>query len=372
MPAAIAFLPWVSVNEPVEVGPLRLLPYQRGRLPGNLLKATQADIDGVLSAYANRPKSKINKATIFELGEWNAGTDAESVAPALFRARNALAFSALANRKLFRQNSDYCNFDTYSLVVQRYAPGNAGTFSFSTRRRDGGTSHLWSSADFSFHRPNHVDLHSRLSIDQPLLATVLALSDSNSSLLEAMTEFNCANTDSPDVPVHVEIVMMKSAFEWLLNIGERVDEFVVGLNRCLKGISPIDTLKGPLKALWQKARPKASRPLEAWAREFCALRGSSAHGKSRVAPHFIWTAHAHLAFASLLFPLVFKKMAADKGLLKIDDYDVEKLRLVDAYLLHDPFKFDWVHGDTPHPWQEIDIRALCCARAPLFYPQTTE
>lgn len=369
MPSALAFLPWVYVDEPITVGPLRLLPYHRHKLPGNLPHAAQADIDGVLNSYANRPKTKISKATIFELGEWKTGMDAEGVAPDLFRARNALAFSALSHRKLFRRNSDYCNFDTYSLVVQRYAPGNAGTFSFSTRRRDGGTSHLWSSDDFAFHRPNHVDFHSRLSIDQPLLSTVLALSDSNSSRLEAMTEFNYANTDSPDVPVHVEIVMMKSAFEWLLNIGERADEFVVGLNRCLKGIRPVDVSKGPLKTQWQKARPKATRPLEAWAREFCDVRGASAHGKPRAAPRFVWTVHTHLAFASLLFPLVFKNLAADDGLLKIDDYDVERLRRIDAYLLHDPFAFDWMAEDATYPWHEIDIQALVQARSRHFYPE---
>jgi hypothetical protein len=370
MPSAVAFLPWVAIDEPITVGPLRLLPYHRSKLPGDLQNATQTDIDGVLDAYANRPRSKIKKATIFELGEWQTGMDARDIVPALFRARNALAFAALAHRQLFRQHSGYCNYDTYTLNVQRYAPGNPGTFAFTTRRRDGGTNQLWSTNEFAFHRPNHVDAQARLSVDQPLLAALLSLSSPSSSLLESVIEFNCANTDSPDVPDHVEVVMMKSAFEWLLEIGEQANDFVAGLNRCLQDIPPADALNGPLKAQWEKSRPKAGRPLEAWAREFCDMRGASAHGKPRVAPRFVWTPHTHLAFASLLFPLVFKKVAASAGLLKLDVYDVERLRRIDAYLLHEPFTFDWRADNSTHPWVEMDFRALVSAQSRQFYEQT--
>ena len=362
MPSALAFLPWVVIDEEMTIGPLRLLPYQQGKLPGNLSNATQVDIDRVLYAYSSRPKTKIKKATILELGEWQTGMEVQDALPALFRARNAIAFAALSQRRLFRQHFDYCNYDTYSLVVQRYAAGDARTFAFTTRRRDGGTSHLWSSDEFAFHRPNHVDLNSRLSVDEPLLATLLSMSDANSSLLEAVVEFNCANTDSPDVPVHVEVVMVKSAFEWLLDIGERVNEFVEALMRSLNDIQPIDHREGPLESKWRSARPRATRPLEAWAMEFCDVRGASAHGASRTAPRFVWAAHTHLAFASLLFPLLFKKVASQAGLFKLDDYDVERLRRIDAYLLHDPFVFDWMADEATHPWVEIDINAMMSAR----------
>src|SRR6267142_710509 len=159
MPSAVAFLQWVYLDQPITIGPLRLLPYHRGKLPGPQPRATQADIDAVLNAYSNRPRNKIKKATILELGEWQTGTDPENALPALFRARNALAFAALSRRRLFRQDFDYCNYDTYSLVVQRYAPGDVGTFAFTSRRRDGGTTQLWSADEFAFHRPNHVDPH---------------------------------------------------------------------------------------------------------------------------------------------------------------------------------------------------------------------
>lgn len=368
MSNAIAFFPWVTVDEPIAIGPVRLLPYRRGKLPGDMTHVTQADIDSVLSAYASRPGVQINKATILEFDEWQAGMDVQEVVSELFRSRNAIAFSALSHRRLFRQHFNYCNYDAYSLVVQRYKPGDAGTFAFNTRRRDGGTNQVWSSNEFAFHRPNHVEMNARMDLDRPLLATLLALKEST-SLFEALIEFNSANTDSPDVPEHVEVVMLKSSFEWLLEVDEKVNSFVSALNTILSDIEYLDTFDGPLKAQWMNKLSKPARPLMVWAREFCDVRGTAAHGKSRTTARFIWPPHVHLAFASLLFPLVFKKVLAIKGLMKLDDFDVERLKRIDAYVMHNPFDFDWMAADVTHPWVEIDTQALVYSKAHLFYPK---
>jgi hypothetical protein len=365
VPNAVAFFPWVTGDVPITIGPLRLLPYRRGKLPGDMVHVTQVDIDGVLSAYANRPRVEIKKATILEFDKWQTGMDVLDVVPALFRARNIIAFAALSCRQLFRQHLGYCNYDTYSLVVQGYKPGDAGTFSFSTRRRDGGTNQLWSSNMFAFHRPNHVEMTARMELDQSLLAALLAMQELPSSLLEALIEFNCANTDSPDVPEHVEIVMVKSSFEWLFEINDKVDSFVSALNNVLRDLECFDQLDGPLKAQWKKKLPKAARPLEAWAREFCDVRGAAAHGKPKTAARFIWSPRMHLAFASILFPLLFKKVLATKGFMKLDDFDVERLKRIDAYVLHSPFDFDWSVPDATHPWVEIDCQAFVCSKIRL-------
>jgi hypothetical protein len=368
MPSAIAFFPWMAVNGPTTVGPLKLLPYHRGRLPGDLPHVTQADIDGVLSAYANRPRKQITQATLLEFGDWQSGMDAQEIVSDLFRARNALAFAALSRRQLFQDHFGYCNYDSYSLVVQRYQPGHAGTFAFSTRRRDGGTTQMWSSNEFAFHRPNHVEPTGNVEFDEPLLAALLDLPANETRFFEALTEFNCANTDSPEVPEHVEVVMVKSAFEWLLQINQRVDEFVEALSHSLHDIPPVESPEGPLKLKWQNAQRKATRPLEAWAREFCDVRGASAHGKPRKATRFVWPAHTHLAFASLLFPLIFKKVAAQAGLLTLDSYDAERLKRIDAFILQDPFQFDWLAAHRAnHPWAKIDFHAFSASLIPKLH-----
>jgi hypothetical protein len=52
MANAIAFFPWLTCRQEVQVGPIQLLPYVRGRAPGDLPGVSQADIDGVLLAYS--------------------------------------------------------------------------------------------------------------------------------------------------------------------------------------------------------------------------------------------------------------------------------------------------------------------------------
>lgn len=366
MAHAVAFFPWAHIDEPKAFGPLKLLPYKKGELPGNLSHITQADIDGVLGAYADRTNHPVRKGTILEHSAWQAGMDmtAEMITK-VFRTQNMVAFAALSNRSLFQQHSGYCNYDTYKLVVQRFQPGEAGTFAFSTRRRDGGTRHLWGSDEFAFHRPIHVDANSRMSLDAPLLTALLSLPSTHDANYESIVEFNSANTDSMDVPEHVEVVMCKSAFEWLLGINDHAKSLVGALEKRLTGLDlfPCD---GPLKATWLKRWTNLTRPLHAWANDFCAVRGGAAHGKSRI--HFVWQAHQHLAFVALFFPLLLKKVLADDGLLTMDSYDLERLRRIEQYLTNDPFDYDWKATEATHPWEAIDRQAFIAARAKLFYP----
>lgn len=354
---AIAFFPWWNVARSLTIGPIRLLAYQRTKSPGDLPGATQTDLDGVLGAYANRPKHRITSATILEVDDWRTGQDPESVLTRLFAAREALAFSALAERKLFNGHFNYCNFDTYSLVVQRYVAGKTGRFAYTTRRRDGGVSNMWSSDEFAFQRPLHVYDYTGPHLDIKLAA--LLMEDVPHHWLDAVAEFNRANTDSRDVMPHVEVVMMKSAFEWLFHVGPEVQQFTGALERCLSDIPLLDGASGPLQQRWSDTWPKATRLLLAWAREFCALRGTSAHGSRRSIEHFVWTEAAHLAFASMLFPLLFKKVASDADRYVLDEDDYERLRRIDHYIPHDPMMFDAdAHAsESQHPWILIDSEA---------------
>jgi hypothetical protein len=351
MPSAIAFFPWVQIDRPLTVGAVRLLPYVRGRLPGDGARYRQADIDKVLSAYALRRNQEVQKATMLEYGNWHLGEDfTHRRAKALFRARELVAFSALANRQLFRRFR-YCNFDNYALTVQRYASGHAEAFSFSTRRRDGGTQNLWDTDEFAFLKPLHVDSETPVTFETPLLRSLLAAVRRDAALLNAVVEFNRANTDSQDVPTHTEVVMTKSAFEFLLGIGEKSVEFVRALNRIAP---PKIKASGPLANKWKARFPMAARPLEAWAREFCDLRGGAAHGGKRGGQRFVWPEEAHLAFASILFPLLVKHTLAQQDLMTLDEGDSIHLEYVEEYLMYNPFGVRRRgQASREHPWSRV-------------------
>jgi hypothetical protein len=239
----------------------------------------------------------------------------------LFRARELIVFSALSARRLFQGSPDYCNFDTYAFVVQNYQAGDVGAFSFFTRRRDGGTNQLWDTKEFTFLKPLHVDFRARARLDSNLLQALLNADKANDLPFEAIVEFNRANTDSIDVPIHIELVMLKSAFEFLLSIHEKSKEFVRALERLVPKRAASNAPSGPMIARWKKARPNTSRPLEAWALEFCDLRGGAAHGKFRGGERFVWSEQAHLAFGSLLFPLLAKRILVRAGFLQLNERD---------------------------------------------------
>jgi hypothetical protein len=364
---AIAFFPWVRLDQAVELGSLRLLPYARGKLPGDLLHANQRDIDGVLGAYATHGQQRIRHAALLEVGNWKTGTDADAAVTDLFSARRAIGFAALAERRLFT-HFEYCNYDTYALIVQRYHAGATESFSFTTRRRDGGTTQMWSSSSFAFHRPNHIDANATMRLDAALLEALLSLSTpANAHLLEAMDEFNLANTDSSDVPMHTEVVMLKSAFEWMFQIDERASSLVNAITELLADLPPAKpTTPGALHSAWTARWPQARRPLEAWVRDFCAVRGSAAHGKNRAALKTVFNSPHHLAFGSYLFPMLFRKKLAANGVLRLPDVVAEQLRRIDSYLEHDPFSYDMGSGKS-HPWHSVDADAMIAAKAHLFY-----
>lgn len=364
MSSVIAFFPWASVQSPVSFGPLRLFPYRKGILPGNLPHVMQVQVDEVLSAYADRPNFHVHAGALLEFADWHLGMDiSDEQLTKLFRARHLLAFSALSQRQLFH-HSNYSNFDTYSLVIQRFNLKKPSTFSIITRRRDGRSRLLWAADNFAFHRPLHVDGRAKIDFDETLLLALLNLPSAYEYIYEAIIEFNLANTDSSDVPEHVEVVMCKSAFEWLLQVDSKVNSFVVALNALLSG-TKFELPQGPLVAAWTRRWQQSPNLLSAWAKDFCAVRGKSAHGAPKT--DFVWSSHQHLAFIAMLFPLLVKKSLSDAGLLVMTNVDIEKLRRIEMYLAHDPFDFDWDSNAT-HPWSDASSAAMMSVLAKRLYP----
>lgn len=358
MPNAVAFFPWLRLDEPRHYESVRLIPYIRGQAPVNCPHVEAQELDKITAAYAERKDLAITHAVLLEVDEWCQGTE---VAPEqrtrLFFVRELLAFSAIAARRLFVGHGDYCNYDHFEFVVQNYAAGSAGTFSFHTRRRDGGTRHLWSTDDYAFYRPRHAPSERRFPLDESLLNDLLGLGDNLGPAENAIVEFNQANTDGGYGPQHHEVVLMKSAFEFLFQIGQHADEFVDALlDRCMMDFVPGAELSNGYERWVAKGKCRSKRSLEGWAREFCLLRNESAHGRRRRGPPvFLWGIEAHLAFASILFPLVLKRDIARRGGGELALKDQIALRKIEAYLCSDPFASTET-GTIPaeeHPWVAV-------------------
>jgi hypothetical protein len=349
---AVAFFPWLKLREPLTVGSVRLIPWERGESPCDTAAAKQADLDAVLSAYANRPNQVVTGATLLEVADWCTGMDVTpEIRRELFRFRDLIGFSALSKRELFAGHFGYTNFDSYQLVIQNYEAGRGGRFTFAVKRRDGWASHYWTADDFAFGRPHHVGAHEFMDLDLPLLSR-LVQSDFPDRVYDAIVEFNQANTDSPDVQTHLELIRAKTSMEWLLNVGDKYQD----LQRELVQLLPqLEQLDGPLRVRWEEQYPNSETLITRWAQEFCVRRSMSAHATKRSSSRRVWSEEAHLAFYSVLFPLLVKKSLAGSGAFELGMHDRIRLRRLEAYLVVDPYQISEEAAEEDRwPWREID------------------
>jgi hypothetical protein len=169
-------------------------------------------------------------------------------------------------------------------------------------------------------------------MDVNLVEALLQLAPGN-PLLEAVREFNSTNSDSADVAPHVELVMCHTALEWLTGLWTSK-----GIIDALNGWFPKDrgwVGNGPMKESWlHRWTPKDDRLLTAWARDFCALRGVSAHANQGA--RNLWSHFSHLAFVSLLLPAVAKIVLEKHSLYQRTQQDMEEAAAIENYLLFDP------------------------------------
>lgn len=148
---------------------------------------------------------------------------------------------------------------------------------------------------------------------------------------------------------------LTSHWHRLLGIGSGVKGFTAALVAQLSAILNPPPTDGSMADRWRKRWPKASRPLVAWAQDFCDIRGAAAHGSKSTAERFVWTAGRHLAFTSILFPLIFKKRLVDHGAMTFESGDLEQLQGIEELLMVDPFSKDSLAlvDDNSHPWSEF-------------------
>lgn len=143
-----------------------------------------------------------------------------------------------------------------------------------------------------------------------------------------------------------------------MRIGSKVGPFVETLLQALEPFMGSASIDGPVAQRWKQLRPSAARPLEAWARDFCDLRGSSAHGVNRASNRFVWGKRQHLAYASILFPLLLKAKLAQTADYQVSARDTARMRLLEKFLMFDPNSDEYFDRQRSHPWQEIEQGAL--------------
>lgn len=343
------FLPWVSTDESMDFGVLRLIPYQRGEAPGQLDGVTQETLDTILGSYGDRafgrtpnPFCHLQRATLIS---WEGVTIHQDLTDdevyALLEKSRYIAFSALAQRR-FGTYTGYCNADGYEVVAQRFEAENPRAISVRTRRRDGFTDHLINrSLTPRFIRPEQVDSRLAMDLDAALLAALINLpeGDLKTRIDEAIDVFLRANTDSSAVPERTEVVLLRVAYETLLGSTHHANELQRLFNEHFAdelptppqwGTGPIDERQ------WRSRWPaNVARPLDAWIQDLCNARNAAAHGPRGARDASVWHRRNHLLFGSWLFPLMVKKLLQDEDIYHLCDQDIASRQGLEAFFAYD-------------------------------------
>lgn len=372
------FFPWLQLQQPIDLGEVHLVPYQRGANCSGEAREEQTITDSILGNYGdcltgspNGLPRAIRAATI---AEWQGdGVDAELDDAVIAERLNLgqwVAFSALSRRR-FGSHFGYCNADDLYFVAQCFDSDRANALAMRMRRRDGASVHYVSRQTNSpiFLRPPH-SLAANIELDIPLIGALLRINspDLQERILSAVSVFNRANTDGPGLPQGSEITLMRVAFETLLGTGFRAKAIQDGFSSHFDSEIPNPPVWSAGKyspSIWRRNYPKnVQRPLDAWAQDFCSVRNSSSHGKggSGTYPDPIWSIQNHLLFSSWLFPLMVKKLLSDNGLYQLSSLDSDCRARIEEFFAHDILARD-IEGRLYWSRVEDDMRMNELGRA---------
>ena len=300
------------------------MPYSRG---GNW----PDDIHRILGAYEHPPGRPVKNATIVSVDGVVGGELTDGDVEETFDLRRVLSFAALKGRRFF-QLSGYLNDHTFTCVVQNFRPGQDGV-GISARRRDGSTDKLMSQGWRVF-CPTHISPQSKVHIDVELAGALRTEMEGKGGLAlrDAVELFNLANTDSPDVRPHTELLLSVAAAQRMLGVEKRSKGRVLA-KRFAEVLDAVPVERTPSDS--RRAIPnstKATSLRQVWFEDFYMCRGAVAHGRPGGPPRPIWKPAEHLLLASYILPRVVLLRLATTGVLSLTDDDKSEIADFDHLL----------------------------------------
>lgn len=358
----LSFLPWATIREPLRFGRFQLIPTGVA-LGENMVPDEHRDaLAAILTAYDHaRP---VDQRSVPLLRRDDVALTADLTADEIaeyFGFRERLAFAVLSARKFFGHR--YANADSVRLVVQAFTVEGAGGAVFQHRRRDGATKSYVPAGTLRVARQLHVGLECDMPTDldavllEALEAAAVSKPDVWARIEEPIRLFVGANTDSPDVGMHSELIDVVGAFTRLSG-GWDENTTVEAFLRVLP--CPIaQPYEGPKLShdRFATERAKGRSVREIWLRDAYRLRNQFGHGRVSGSPYSaVWSDREHLLLAATIFPLYVKALLRDAGLYVWTSRDALLDRAFDSLALLSPFETEVYGGDNR--WQEVLDREL--------------
>lgn len=368
----LCFLPWATITEPIRFGAFHLTPAGVAIEQGDVDMEYHAATGAILQAYDRTRPVDQRSVPLLRRGDRQFTSDLTSEQiTEYFEFRTRLTFAVLAARQFFSYR--YANSDNTRLIIQEFTPERAGGAVLEHRRRDGSVRNLVPAGRLSVPRPGHVSGWCELPKDVDVkLLTALEAASANAPpswprIAEAIRLFVGANTDSPGIDMHSELIDVVSAFN---RLADQWDE-----KGTVQGL--LHDLPAPSEMLRHPDGPKAAEPRvraaiekgesirAVWLKDAYILRSQFGHGRVVPPPYrSTWSEREHLLLAAVIFPLYIKAALEKEGLYTMTDEDVAMNAAFDALALLAPFSVeehreegDIGEAETTPSWHQTIARA---------------
>ena len=339
----LALMPWLRLPQTCVICGTHFVSYKKDQIP-EMFRSYSMNINRILSSYRDIEGDAITECVLIYLDSIDPCkdlTDDEDVRIDVDKASQLLTFCALSRNEYFCQSGCYANSIAFQIFFQRFKP-NSEWISITSRRRDGETTHGgYKHGEVKFSVPVQcADLRIRC-IDIPLLEALDKLFKHPDPLarriLQSVSLYNQANTDSEAMLPQLEIVFLAFTLEQLFANGYGAEDLACKVSTLLDNYGSIkvnESTRAEDIQLSEK-REKAEKQWflhRKWVQEFYQLRNDFVHGNDTDWRSWGWSIQEHLVMASFVFPLLVKILLSQKSIYSLTDNDVVNLEVIDLLL----------------------------------------
>lgn len=347
----LQFLPWCATTKSYDLGDLRLLRVTAEEPIPGVQPAPGATIKRFLQSYRDIEGNVVDPCVLvtFRSDDATRELDGEELGQCAEEIQLA-CFSSLSARRFFR--SPYSNSSCFIRVIQTYQDQSG--IAVRTRRRDGGTLDGRTLPTTIFGIPPQAAAVHEVYLDEVVFRALVRHRDAVKTSewmrwQNAIDCFNFANSDDSGVPLHVEWIMVASAFQRLTDARSDADAIASAFESAIQPEQAI--LAGSAAVRPPINSNAAARSLRSvWAREFYELRGEYAHGKLTTNRAHIWEPFEHLLISAIAFPLLVKSLLAQAGNYVITDDDWAQIDAFESLLDSD---FMVAPSDQMNSWDFV-------------------
>jgi len=364
----LMLLPWLQLSEPLSIRGIHFTPYPTDT-SSNIFNKFQDDIARILKSYRNIQNKPITKCVLVYLDETDpCKALSDEKTSLIYETVHLLAFCALSKNEYFSQESHYANYSMFESFFQYFNDGNKWV-TLTSRRRDGETMSTYEHEEVYFNIPVQCASQAKLGrVEAPLLKALnLSFKTPNNQvrrLLQSISLYDQAQTDSSTVLPQREVVILASAFEQLFENCHGADDLACKLGTHLDNYGSIKYSKSLRAKDFKIPEDPKKKKTESrwflhqkWIQEFYQLRNDIIHGNDRKQRTWGWSIHEHLVMASFVFPLLVKLLLTQSSAYQLTEDDIGLLQAVDPLLNQQGWAEDDENQNCLSKWQSTIERA---------------